>query len=115
MKQPQRDERVTETSRKWNSSGRDVRELTLSSLRSQIALVLQESILFSGTIFENIAYGDLEASADDVLATAEAAFVDEFVDSLPEGYETHISERGTTISGGQRIAIARALVPTRRS
>jgi ATP-binding cassette subfamily B protein len=91
--------------------GRDVREFTLQSLRRQIALVLQDSILFHGTIFDNIAYGSDELSADGVFAAAEAAYVDEFVRDLPDGYDTIVSERGTTLSGGQRqrIAIARAL------
>jgi ATP-binding cassette subfamily B protein len=89
-----------------------VREYTLASLRGQIALVLQDSMLFHGTIYENVAYGAVEPTRDDVLAAAEAAYVDEFVRELPEGYETIVSERGTTLSGGQRqrIAIARALV-----
>jgi ATP-binding cassette subfamily B protein len=92
--------------------GQDVREFTLESLRSQVALVLQESILFHGTILENIAYGNEQATPDQIVAAAEAAYVDEFVRELPDGYETVVSERGTTLSGGQRqrIAIARALV-----
>jgi len=92
--------------------GYDVRDLTLTSLRSQIAVVLQDSILFHGTIYENIAYGSDTATREQVLAAAEAAYVDEFVRGLADGYETLVSERGTTLSGGQRqrIAIARALV-----
>jgi ATP-binding cassette, subfamily B, bacterial len=92
--------------------GVDVRELTLASLRRQIALVLQDSILFHGTIYDNIAYGTIDATEEQVLAAAKAAYVDEFVDSLPNGYETEVSERGATLSGGQRqrIAIARALI-----
>jgi ATP-binding cassette, subfamily B, bacterial len=92
--------------------GVDVRALTVASLRRQIALVLQDSILFHGTVYENIAYGAPNATEGEVLAAAEAAFVDEFVRDFPEGYGTLVSERGTTLSGGQRqrIAIARALV-----
>jgi subfamily B ATP-binding cassette protein MsbA len=92
--------------------GVDVRDYTLPSLRRQVALVLQDSILFHGTIYENIAYGAPEATEDAVLAAADAAFVDEFVRDFPDGYATHVSERGTTLSGGQRqrLAIARALV-----
>jgi ATP-binding cassette subfamily B protein len=92
--------------------GRDVRSFTLRSLRSQIALVLQDSLLFHATIFDNIAYGRQDATADEVFAAAEAAYVDEFVRDLPERYDTVVSERATTLSAGQRqrIAIARALV-----
>jgi subfamily B ATP-binding cassette protein MsbA len=92
--------------------GEDVRSYRLTSLRRQIALVLQDSILFHGSIYENIAYGAEDASEQDVLAAARAAYVDEFVRALPDGYRTMVSERGTTLSGGQRqrIAIARALV-----
>jgi ATP-binding cassette, subfamily B, bacterial len=92
--------------------GRDARTYTLASLRSQVALVLQDSILFYGSIFDNIAYGAENPTADQVLAAAETARVDEFVRNLPEGYDTVVSERGTTLSGGQRqrIAIARAIV-----
>jgi subfamily B ATP-binding cassette protein MsbA len=92
--------------------GRDAREYKLARLRRQIALVLQDSILFHGTIYDNIAYGAANPTEDEVLAAAEAAYVDEFAGSLPDGYATVVSERGTTLSGGQRqrIAIARALV-----
>jgi subfamily B ATP-binding cassette protein MsbA len=92
--------------------GVDVRDYKLASLRGQIALVLQDSILFHGSIRDNIAYGSEDPSPGDILAAAEAAYVDEFVRELPNGYETVVSERGSTLSGGQRqrIAIARALV-----
>src|SRR3954447_3487495 len=92
--------------------GVDVRDYKLESLRRQIALVLQDSILFHGSIRDNIAYGAPDASLDDLYAAAEAAYVAEFVDELPDGYDTIVSERGSTLSGGQRqrIAIARALV-----
>jgi ATP-binding cassette, subfamily B, bacterial len=92
--------------------GHDVRDLTLDSLRSQVSLVLQDSVLLSGTILENIAFGAPEATREQLVAAAEAAHVDEFVSRLPDGYDTVVNERGTTLSGGQRqrIAIARALV-----
>jgi subfamily B ATP-binding cassette protein MsbA len=81
-------------------------------MRRKIALVLQDSILFHGTIYENIAYGAEDPTFEQVMAAAHSAFVDEFVRDLPDGYSTVVSERGTTLSGGQRqrIAIARAMV-----
>jgi ATP-binding cassette, subfamily B, bacterial len=92
--------------------GTDVRRFRLDSLRANIAIVPQEPILFEGTIFDNIAYGRRDASADDVLRAAEDALVDDFVRRLPDGYHTVVGERGATVSGGerQRISIARALV-----
>jgi ABC-type multidrug transport system fused ATPase/permease subunit len=92
--------------------GRDARSLQLASLRSQLAIVPQEPLLFEGTIFENIAYGRSDASEDDVLRVARAALVDEFVRELPDGYETLLGERGASLSGGerQRVSIARALI-----
>lgn len=92
--------------------GRDVRDLTLQSLRSQVAFVLQEPLLFEGSVFDNIAYGQPEASETEVLAAARYALVDDFVRHLPDGYATRVSERAASLSGGerQRISIARALV-----
>ena len=92
--------------------GRDLRELSLDSVRSQVALVLQESVLFPASIADNIAYGRPEATRADVVAAAQAARADEFIRLLPHGYETVVGERGATLSGGQRqqIAIARALL-----
>ncbi|HEX2570364.1 MAG TPA: ABC transporter ATP-binding protein, partial [Polyangia bacterium] len=92
--------------------GHDVREVTLPSLRSQIGVVLQEALLFSGTVRDNIAYGRPEATMDEVRAAAEAAQAADFIAALPEGYDTVIGERGVGLSGGQRqrIAIARALL-----
>jgi ATP-binding cassette subfamily B protein len=92
--------------------GYDVRDVTLSSLRSQIGIVLQETTLFQGTIRENIAYGRPEASLDEVIAAARAAQAHEFILDLPQGYDTLVGERGVGLSGGQkqRIAIARALL-----
>ena len=92
--------------------GVDVREFTLQSLREQIGLVLQEAVLFHGTIYDNIAYGRLDASSEDIYRAADAANATEFIQRLPEGFETVVGERGASLSGGQRqrIAIARALV-----
>ncbi len=92
--------------------GVDVRQLHLPTLRRQIGIVLQTSLLFSDTIHANIAYGRPEASQEEVEAAARAAQAHEFITSLPQGYETVIGERGITLSGGQRqrIAIARALL-----
>jgi ATP-binding cassette, subfamily B, bacterial len=92
--------------------GIDVRRITLRSLRSQIALVLQESVLFHASVADNIAYGNPSASAAQVRAAARAANADEFIEALPDGYDTVLGERGATLSGGQRqrIAVARALV-----
>jgi len=92
--------------------GYDLRDVTLDSLRSQIGIVLQETILFSGTIRENIAFGRPDASMDEIEAAAKAAAAHEEIIAFPDGYETHVGERGTTLSGGQkqRIAIARALL-----
>jgi ATP-binding cassette subfamily B protein len=92
--------------------GHDVREVTLGSLRSQIGVVLQEALLFSGTVRDNIAYGRPEATLDEVRAAAEAAQAAPFIAELPAGYDTVIGERGVGLSGGQRqrLAIARALL-----
>ena len=92
--------------------GNDVRDLDLDHLRSQIGIVMQQSLLFSATIEENIAYGNPEASSDQIQAAAIAANAHEFITDLPEGYQTDVGERGVTLSGGQkqRIAIARALL-----
>jgi subfamily B ATP-binding cassette protein MsbA len=92
--------------------GRDIRSYTLASLRSQIALVLQETILFYGTVRENIAYGRPEATLEEIIAAAKTANAHEFITALPEGYDTLIGERGVNLSGGQRqrIALARAII-----
>ena len=92
--------------------GMDVRQLQLTSLRSQMGLVLQEPFLLPLTVAENIAYGRPEASYEEIVAVAKAANADEFIKLLPQGYDTAIGERGATLSGGQRqrIAIARALL-----
>jgi ATP-binding cassette subfamily B protein len=92
--------------------GNDVRDVTLSSLRSQIGIVLQETRLFSGTARDNVAFGKPDATDEEVVAAAEAAQAGEFIRGLAEGYDTVIGERGIGLSGGQRqrIAIARALL-----
>jgi ATP-binding cassette, subfamily B, multidrug efflux pump len=92
--------------------GIDVRDLTLSSLRSQIGIVLQETTLFTGTIRDNIAYGRMDASMDEIIQAAQAAQAHDFIMGFDEGYETVVGERGVGVSGGQkqRIAIARALL-----
>jgi ATP-binding cassette subfamily B protein len=92
--------------------GIDLRELRLAELRARIAVVPQEPVIFSGTVLDNIRYGRADASEDDALAAARAAFVDEFAARLPDGYATFVGERGLRLSGGQRqrIAIARAML-----
>lgn len=92
--------------------GRDLRELEWESLRGSIGYVSQEIFLFAGTIAENIAYGRPGAGLDDVRAAARQAAADEFIESLPAGYDTWVGERGVTLSGGQRqrLALARALL-----
>ena len=90
----------------------DVRKVKLETLRSQIGIVLQETTLFSGTIRDNIAFGQPDAPMEEVIEAAEAAAAHDFVLEFPERYDTPVGERGTTLSGGQkqRIAIARALL-----
>jgi ATP-binding cassette, subfamily B, multidrug efflux pump len=92
--------------------GHDVRDVTLASLRSQMGIVLQTSLLFSGPVRDNVAYGRPEATQEEVETAARAARADDFIRGLPEGYDTVIGERGVGLSGGQRqrIAIARALL-----
>jgi subfamily B ATP-binding cassette protein MsbA len=92
--------------------GTDVRRYTLKSLREQISFVLQDTLLFRATIWENIAYGNPRASPHDILRAATLANAHEFIQRMPQGYGTLVGERGVTISGGQRqrIAIARAIV-----
>lgn len=92
--------------------GQDVRDVTMSSLREQIGIVPQETMLFSTTVRENIRYGRLDATDDDIVQAAKDANAHEFIMQLPEGYDTKIGERGLNLSGGQRqrIAIARAIL-----
>jgi ATP-binding cassette, subfamily B, multidrug efflux pump len=92
--------------------GVDVRDLTEESLRRQISIALQESVLFSGTILDNIRYGRPDATQDDAINASKAAQAHGFITSMPDGYNTSVGQRGTGLSGGQkqRIAIARALL-----
>lgn len=92
--------------------GIDIRSVTLSSLRNQIAMVTQETLLFNDTVRNNIGYGRLDAGQNEVEEAAKAALIHDFIISLPEGYQTIIGERGERLSGGQRqrIAIARAIL-----
>jgi subfamily B ATP-binding cassette protein MsbA len=96
--------------------GIDIKTVTLASLRRQIGIVPQETMLFNGTVYENILYGDLDAPQEAVIAAAKAANADNFIREMPQGYETQIGERGAKLSGGQRqrIAIARAILKNPR-
>ena len=92
--------------------GRDVREYDLDSLRSAVAVVLQKNLLFSGTIKENLRWGDPDATDEEMIAACKLAQADDFIRSFPEGYDTYIEQGGTNVSGGQkqRLCIARALL-----
>jgi ATP-binding cassette subfamily B protein len=92
--------------------GVDVRAMPLGALRSQIGIALQEVVLFSGTVCDNIRYGRPDATDEEVIAAAEAAQAHDFIVAFPEGYDTVLGQRGVNLSGGQkqRIAIARALL-----
>ncbi len=92
--------------------GHDVHEMQLESLRSQIGLVTQDSVMFHATIMENISLGRPDATREEIIAAARHAFVDEFVQTMPDGYDTVIGQHGSTLSGGQkqRISIARAIL-----
>ena len=96
--------------------GQDIRDVTVASLREQIGIVPQETVLFSTTVRENIRYGRLDATDEEVEAAAKAANADEFIQNLPQGYDTKIGERGMNLSGGQRqrMAIARAILKNPR-
>lgn len=100
------------TGGKITIDGKDVRKLTLESLRSQIGLVQQDVYLFCGTIKENIAYGKPGATMDEIIDAAKKANIHEFIMSLPDGYDSFVGERGTRLSGGQkqRISIARVFL-----
>ncbi len=92
--------------------GHDIRELTRSSLRENIGMVSQDVFLFTGTVYENILYGKPTATREEVIEAAKRANIDEFITSLPDGYDTYVGERGVKLSGGQkqRISIARVFL-----
>jgi ABC-type multidrug transport system fused ATPase/permease subunit len=92
--------------------GRDVRDYRINSLREHIGYVLQDTVLFHGTILENIAFGRPEATRDEIVEAAKLANADEFIVRMPKGYDTMVGERGSTLSGGQRqrVGIARVMV-----
>ena len=96
--------------------GHDIRDVTIKSLREQIGIVPQETMLFSTSVRENIRYGRLDATDEEVEAAAKAANADGFIRDLPQGYDTQIGERGLNLSGGQRqrMAIARAILKNPR-
>ena len=93
-------------------NGQDIRSVTQSSLRAAIGIVPQDTVLFNDTIYYNIAYGRPDATQQEIIAAAQAAHIHEFVESLPQGYESMVGERGLKLSGGekQRVAIARAIL-----
>jgi ATP-binding cassette subfamily B protein len=97
-------------------NGADIRDVTQTSLRSAIAIVPQDTVLFNDTIYYNIQYGRPEATREDVIAAARAAHIHDFIASLPDGYEARVGERGLKLSGGekQRVAIARAILKNPR-
>lgn len=96
--------------------GKDIRDITLASLRSNIGTVQQDVYMFSGTVRDNIAYGCPGAEKEDIIAAAKRAGAHEFIEELPEGYDTYVGERGVKLSGGQkqRISIARLFLKTLR-
>src|SRR5207245_11309880 len=104
------------TAGRITADGHDLRDVSLSSIRSQIGVVTQETVLFNDTLRNNIAYGQPSISQKEVEAAARAALAHDFIMELPAGYETVIGEKGVRLSGGerQRIAIARALLKNAR-
>jgi ABC-type multidrug transport system fused ATPase/permease subunit len=100
------------TSGRVTIDGYDLRQVKRASLRRQIGVVLQETVLFSDTVRENIAFGRPQATEEEIVAAAQAAQAHDFILAMPEGYDTMVGERGVTLSGGQkqRLAIARALL-----
>lgn len=104
------------TSGKITIDGQDLRDVTSASVRDQIAIVPQETLLFGGTIRENILYGKLGATEEEMIEAAKAANAHDFISELPNGYETIVGERGIRLSGGQRqrVAIARAILKDAR-
>jgi subfamily B ATP-binding cassette protein MsbA len=96
--------------------GIDIRDVTVASLREQVGIVPQETVLFNDTVYNNILYGRLDATREEIIAAAKAANAHDFIMQLPHGYETHLGDRGINVSGGQRqrISIARAILKNPR-
>ena len=92
--------------------GVDVREYDIETLRDEVSVVLQKNVLFSGTIFENLRWGDKNATDEECIKACKLACADEFIDRMPDGYNTYIEQGGNNVSGGQkqRLCIARALI-----
>lgn len=92
--------------------GQDISEVTLHSLRSQMGIMLQDSFIFSGTIYDNVRYGRLDATEDEIVQACKTVCADEFISEMPYGYKTEVNERGSKLSGGQKqlIAFARTLL-----
>jgi len=97
---------------KVSVDGHDLRHVDLDSLRGHVAVVLQDTFLFNTTVRENLLYGKPEATDEELVAAAKAAYAHEFIEELPEGYRTELGERGIKLSGGQkqRLALARAIL-----
>jgi subfamily B ATP-binding cassette protein MsbA len=100
------------TSGQVKIDGTDIRQYRIQSLREQMSFVLQDTVLFRVPIWQNIAYGKPDAQRSEIMRAAEMANAHEFIEKMPEGYDTMVGERGVTLSGGQRqrIAIARAVI-----
>ena len=100
------------TSGRVKVGGLDVREYDLEALRNEVSMVLQKNVLFSGTIKENLRWGDKEASDEELIRVCKLACADEFIEKFPKQYDTYIEQGGTNVSGGQkqRLCIARALL-----
>ena len=92
--------------------GRDVREYSMEALRNQVSVVLQKNVLFSGSILDNLRWGDENATEEECVRACQLACADEFIQKMPQGYATHIEQGGANVSGGQkqRLCIARALL-----
>ena len=92
--------------------GKDVREYDLETLRNEVAVVLQKNVLFSGSILDNLRWGNAEATEEECIEACKMACADEFIETFPDKYNTHIEQGGTNVSGGQRqrLCIARALL-----